>query len=52
MKYSIRCQEDLMEVSDSRISQVSELLTNIKFLKLYSWESIFKGKANNVRGQV
>ncbi len=51
-KLSLKYQEEIIGVSDDRISKISEMLTNIKFLKLYSWENIFRERATNVRESV
>ena len=51
-KLSLGYQEEIIGVSDDRISKITEMLTNIKFLKLYSWENIFKERATNVRESV
>ena len=40
-----------MVQKDSRIKQMNEILNGIKVLKLYGWESSFKGRVNNVREQ-
>ena len=40
-----------MVQKDSRIKQMNEILNGIKVLKLYGWESSFRGRVNSVRDQ-
>ena len=40
-----------MVQKDSRIKQMNEILNGIKVLKLYGWESSFKGRVNDIREQ-
>ena len=42
-------QEKQMKVSDQRTRQMSELLNNIKSVKLYNWESVFMSRILSVR---
>jgi ATP-binding cassette subfamily C (CFTR/MRP) protein 1 len=42
-------QEKQMKVSDQRTRQMSELLNNIKSIKLYNWESFFMSRILAVR---
>ena len=42
-------QEKQMKVSDQRTRQMSELLNNIKSVKLYNWESVFMNRILGVR---
>ena len=42
-------QEKQMKVSDQRTRQMSELLNNIKSIKLYNWESFFMSRILGVR---
>lgn len=41
-----RLQQQQMKYKDSRIKVVSEILSNIKSLKLYNWEIPYKNKLN------
>jgi hypothetical protein len=48
-KFAVRQQERYMTTSDHRINKINEILMFIKFLKLYTWETCFKKKANEKR---
>ncbi|KAF9423739.1 hypothetical protein BGZ76_003621, partial [Entomortierella beljakovae] len=42
-------QDELLKWMDERIRITSELLSNIKIVKLYNWESSFRKKIDNIR---
>ncbi|KAJ3095463.1 hypothetical protein HDU97_006905 [Phlyctochytrium planicorne] len=42
-------KKDLLKRSDERMSRISELLSGIKTIKIYAWESIFESKLQNAR---
>jgi len=42
-------QEKQMKVSDQQTRQMSELLNNIKSIKLYNWESSFMSRILSIR---
>lgn len=42
-------QEKQMKVSDQRTRQMSELLNNIKSIKLYNWEGFFMSRILGIR---
>jgi ATP-binding cassette subfamily C (CFTR/MRP) protein 1 len=44
-----RMQEKQMKVADQRTRQMSELLNNIKSIKLYNWEGFFMRRILGVR---
>ncbi|KAF9909324.1 hypothetical protein EC991_008835 [Linnemannia zychae] len=43
-------EEDKMERMDSRVRMMSEVLSNIKIIKLYGWEDSFRKKIDGLRG--
>lgn len=51
-KVSVKAQEEMLMAVDARIGKISEILLGVKFLKLYSWESVFRDRANEVREKV
>ncbi|XP_070559514.1 ATP-binding cassette sub-family C member 9-like isoform X2 [Ptychodera flava] len=44
-----RIQDTLLEISDSRLKKINELLQGIKLLKLYGWEEMFCSAIEVVR---
>lgn len=44
-------QKEQMRVKDERTRVISEILNNIKSLKLYGWEAPYKEKLNSVRNE-
>ncbi|GJJ74129.1 ATP-binding cassette, subfamily C (CFTR/MRP), member 1 [Entomortierella parvispora] len=42
-------QETKLEFMDARLRLMSEILSNIKIVKLYGWEDAFRAKINDVR---
>ena len=44
-------QDKIMHVSDKRVSAVSELLTSIKLIKLYSWQLPFSNAISKIRAE-
>ncbi|KAH3686130.1 hypothetical protein WICPIJ_002894 [Wickerhamomyces pijperi] len=44
-------QKEQMKVKDERTRVISEILNNIKSLKLYGWEAPYKEKLNHVRNE-
>ncbi|KAG0378549.1 hypothetical protein BGX24_003529 [Mortierella sp. AD032] len=43
-------EEDKMERMDARVRMMSEILSNIKIIKLYGWEDAFRKKIDGLRG--
>ncbi|KAF9087096.1 hypothetical protein BGX23_008372 [Mortierella sp. AD031] len=43
-------EEDKMERMDARLRMMSEVLSNIKIVKLYGWEDSFRKKIDTLRG--
>ncbi|KAF9134617.1 hypothetical protein BGW39_006382 [Mortierella sp. 14UC] len=43
-------EEDKMERMDARVRMMSEVLSNIKIIKLYGWEDAFRKKIDGLRG--
>ncbi|KAF9131983.1 hypothetical protein BG015_003780, partial [Linnemannia schmuckeri] len=43
-------EEDKMERMDARVRMMSEVLSNIKIVKLYGWEDAFRKKIDGLRG--
>ncbi|NP_001268689.1 ATP-binding cassette transporter subfamily C member 5a isoform X1 [Strongylocentrotus purpuratus] len=39
----------MMKETDQRVHTISEMLTNIKFIKMYAWEDCFERKVNELR---
>ncbi|XP_030840128.1 multidrug resistance-associated protein 5-like [Strongylocentrotus purpuratus] len=39
----------MMKETDKRVHIISEMLTNIKFIKMYAWEDCFEKKVNELR---
>lgn len=50
-KYQKTLQKAQMKVKDERTGLISEILNNIKSLKLYAWENPYKAKLNHVRNE-
>lgn len=50
-KYQKSLQKAQMKVKDERTGLISEILNNIKSLKLYAWENPYKSKLNYVRNE-
>lgn len=48
---SIKIKEKLNRIIDERIQTISQMLTNIKIIKLYAWEKAFIDKINFIRGR-
>lgn len=48
-KYQKKLQKTQMKFKDERSRLISEILNNIKSLKLYGWETPYLGKLNHVR---
>ena len=44
-------QDKIMHVSDKRVSAISELLTSIKLIKLYSWQLPFSNSISKIRAE-
>ena len=44
-------QDKIMHVSDRRVSAISELLTSIKLIKLYSWQLPFSNSISKIRAE-
>ncbi|XP_054769860.2 ATP-binding cassette sub-family C member 5-like [Lytechinus pictus] len=40
---------NMMKETDKRVHTISEMLTNIKFIKMYAWEDCFEKKINDIR---
>ncbi|KAG0665915.1 ATP-binding cassette glutathione S-conjugate transporter ycf1 [Maudiozyma exigua] len=49
MKYQKKLQKSQMKFKDERTRVISEILNNIKSLKLYAWEGPYKKKLEHVR---
>ncbi|CCD27007.1 ATP-binding cassette glutathione S-conjugate transporter YCF1 NDAI_0J01150 [Naumovozyma dairenensis CBS 421] len=49
MKTQKKLQKSQMQFKDERTRVISEILNNIKSLKLYAWETPYKAKLENVR---
>lgn len=50
-KYQKNLQKAQMKVKDERTGLISEILNNIKSLKLYAWENPYKDKLTYVRNE-
>ena len=50
-KYQKKLQKRQMKYKDERSSLISEILNNIKSLKLYGWEHPYLGKLGHVRNE-
>ncbi|GMM31438.1 ATP-binding cassette glutathione S-conjugate transporter [Martiniozyma asiatica (nom. inval.)] len=50
-RYQKSLQKTQMKVKDERTGLISEILNNIKSLKLYAWENPYKGKLDYVRNE-
>lgn len=50
-KFQKKLQKDQMKIKDERTGLISEILNNIKSLKLYAWENPFKNKLSYVRNE-
>lgn len=50
-RFQKKLQKDQMKVKDERTGLISEILNNIKSLKLYAWETPYKEKLTYVRNE-
>ncbi|CAO3570405.1 unnamed protein product [Mortierella alpina] len=48
-KYSQSSQQKKLKVMDSRLRIMTEILSNIKTVKLYAWEDAFRDRINSLR---
>ncbi|CAL4079407.1 unnamed protein product, partial [Meganyctiphanes norvegica] len=51
LKAQVKIRISTIKITDQRVTLMKELLNNIRFIKMYSWEEAFNKKVSEVRNQ-